>query len=76
MTIEIFGHVQAIENGGGSIGVTLCVHVEAWRMYADHKPVILRVFASKAETEVYRPGMGVKIQIQPHQFTAKTEGGK
>jgi hypothetical protein len=72
MTIEVFGHVQAIENGGHN-DVTLCIHIEASRMYADHKPVILRVFASKAETEVYRPGMGVRIQIQPHQFAANPE---
>lgn len=74
MTIEVFGHVQAIENGGGSNDVTLCIHVEASRMYGDRKPVVLRVFASKAETEVYRPGMGVKIQIQPHHFAPNPRG--
>lgn len=72
MTIEVFGHVHAIENGGGN-DVTLCVHVEASRMYADHKSVILRVFASHAETEVYRPGMRVRIQIQPHQYAPNPE---
>jgi hypothetical protein len=66
MTIEVFGHVQSLENyGGGKVKVH--IHVERSRMTGKllgEDPVI-SIIASLAETDVYRPGMQVRMLITP-----------
>ena len=66
MTIEIRGHIQAIENAGAG-HVLLTVQIEASRMPAGHlgKAPIINVYASAAETDSYRVGMPIYILMWP-----------
>ena len=66
MTIEIRGHVQAIEHAGAG-HVLVRIQIEVSRMPAGKlgaAPTI-DVYASAAETDSYRTGMPIYIQVRP-----------
>lgn len=73
MTIEVFGHVQSLEQGPRD-QVAVLIQVESSRMCGEcgNAPTI-RIIASHAEVDSYRPGMEIKILIQPHIYTDKHE---
>lgn len=69
MTIEVHGHIHALENGHavhvlgemhGGVGVVL--HLEASRTESPHR-ILIR--ASAEEVDSYRVGMPVIVQIRP-----------
>jgi hypothetical protein len=69
MTIEVFGHVQALEHVGRD-RVFVRIQVEASRMRAGSlgaAPTI-EILASPAEVDSYRPGMAIHIQIRPNLY--------
>ena len=84
MTIEIYGHVQALEHAGEQVLVR--IQVEASRMRAG-RPFLssfgasgflargdaptIEIFAMKGEVDSYKPGMGVCIQVRPHAAPPK-----
>ena len=71
MTIEIYGHVQALEHAGEQVLVR--IQVEASRMRAGRRgdaPTI-EIFAMKGEVDSYKPGMGVCVQVRPHAAPQK-----
>ena len=75
MTIEVFGHVRSLETYAmGKVLVTLGIEVSRVPDESTTRsgPTI-KVIASNEETESYRPGMGIRIVIQPHDY-ARTSG--
>ena len=74
MTIEVFGHIKSLGFAGGG-RVYVEVQIESSRM-PNPRPGIppTATFIAKAgEVEMYRPGMGIAIQIRPHPAsTAET----
>ena len=74
MTIEVFGHVAALEQGPrGKIVVRIQIEMSRMVGEAGEAPFI-EIIADPAEVDIYRPGMGIRLQIQPHSFEAKSEG--
>ena len=66
MTIEIFGHVKSLGFCGGD-KVLVEVQIESSRMPNPHpgEPPTATFIAKAAEVDMYRPGMGIVIQIRP-----------
>lgn len=59
MTIEVIGHVQTMEHGGGDT-VAMTFTLENART-----PEPFKIIASRGEVEMYRPGTVIKMQIRP-----------
>ena len=60
MTVEIHGFVKTLEHAGSGVDVT--IQCEASRMA---HPMLWKFHASHAETEAYRIGTYVVIQVRP-----------
>lgn len=67
MTIEVFGFVKSLGFYGNG-QVLIEIQIESSRMPNPHPgdPPTASFIAKAGEVDMYRPGMGVVIQIRPH----------
>jgi hypothetical protein len=65
MTIDIYGHVSALESAGDQVLVRIQVESSRMRGAQIGTAPFIEIIASRAEVDSYCPGMAIHIQVRP-----------